>query len=257
MKHRVKILATCRNAELLAATTLVFKSLRIGFPTADVEVYQNATFPDSHCVDELHKVAAGKGINGVVTNTIHHEWIERLLRDEVEPFWICDTDVIFWESIEQWDMTGQVLAGRYTPQFYDRFTNCITLARLHTSLLYIDPKAVRDKVAKYFAQFPETPFNPRPNLIYPGFLPYRMSGTQRNFFHDTCSLLYHAIAGRHFGTLQLDCYDHINYGTISDIVCPHYPGYKWREQHFAVFENPLLAKGCWRAQDAFYENNKA
>lgn len=250
---KVHILATCRKEELLPATTMVFKTLRTGFPTADVTVWLNSLFPmfkDPRIVSAYESVDAG-----VTTwSTIHHEWILHLLDVETEPFWICDTDVVFWKSVEDW-IPKVPMMGCFNPRFFDRFTNCETMSRLHTSLLYFDPAAIKSEVEKYFSQFSETPFNPRPNLIYPGFFPSRWLGGIKNFFHDTCCLLYHAIGGNHFTDEMKDAYSHLFFGTISDLVAPHYPGEEMRQFAFRVFDNPELLRGAWRAQDAWFKRH--
>lgn len=254
MKAQVKILATCRNPELLRATTLVFDTLRVGFPTANVEVYYNGLIEtvEKRFVREAAQKCGAQWID--CEHTIHHIWIERILRGS-EPVWICDTDIVFWKDMELWDFGNAAMAGRYVPRFFDRFVNCITMPRLHTSLLYLNPDRIREEVEKYFGQFPDTPFNPRPNLIHPCFYPHRVGSSVKNYFHDTCSILYQAIGGDIFLPHHNDCYDHLNFGTISDVVCPYYPNYNWRQRHFAVFENPALLKGAWRTDEQFYLDN--
>lgn len=257
----VQILLTCRDAELLPAATLVFKTLRVGFPTANVTVTLN--FQDGHALNYNSVAAAARssiqdaGLTAIrIDQTIHHEWIKELLERESHPFFLCDTDMVFFDSFEKWTFPEDcAMAGRYVPQFKDKFTNCITRPRLHTSLLYMNPVEIRKRVEKYFGQFPKTPFNPMPNLIYPCQFPMREGRIVRNLFHDTCCLLYQAIAGQHFTEPMLDCYAHLNFGTISDLIAPHYPEERWRESHFAIFENPELARGAWKAQQAFYEKH--
>ncbi len=53
----------------------------------------------------------------------------------------------------------------------------------------------------------------------------------------------------------MDCYDHLNCGTISDIVAPHLKDLRLRESHFAVFENAQLARGAWKNQDNWYRKH--
>lgn len=252
----VYILATCRNPELLRATTMVFDTLRVGFPTANIYTRLNFT-PNG---DISHQIAATAEKSGVVfrtEDTIHHDWISGLIRDESEPFFILDTDVVFWKSVEGWKFDDDVaIAGRFIPSFFDRFTNCITMARLHTALLYINPVLVRRKVDEYFKQFPDTPFNPKPNPVNPTFVPLRIGILSRSYFYDTCSMLYHSIGGLPFTFDQLDCYDHLGFGTISDIVCPHYRDKAWREMHFAAFADPSLLKGSWKTDDLFYASQR-
>jgi len=256
----VHVLVTLRNLELVRASTMVFDTIRIGFPSAEIVPWDNI---QKFAVGDS-KLLAGAELNPLPKGvTIHHEWIEHLLHIEHAPFWICDTDVVFWDKVEHCKFDAVPMAGRYIPQFRDSFTKCITRPRLHTSLLWLNPQRIKEETAKYFSQFPETQFNPRPNLFYPMFHPvgppelFGKAMPQTNYFYDTCSLLYHAIGGEPFTTDILDAYDHLNFGTISDLVCPHYPETHWRENHFAVFENPQLLKGAWKVQEQFYRANAA
>jgi len=261
---KVFILVTCRKPELLPASTLVFKSLRTGFPTAEVTAFVNCA-PDHECGRVITEAMLAAGVNAAgweprtdndpkKPTTIHHRFIYELLLKESDPFWICDTDVIFWGQVEGKGSSAPML-GRYIPQFRDKFTNCVTRPRLHTSLLWFNTPVLKRALSQYWQQFPETPFNPRPNLIYPAFYPFRVGAKVTNYFHDTCSLLYQAVGGQSFSTAELDLYDHLNFATISDIVAPFYPELRFRESHFAVFENTKLAKGAWRDQDRFYAAN--
>lgn len=257
-KLKVHILATCRNPELLPATTLVFKTLRTGFPTAHVTVWKNGDFPYkcSHLAHKIMEPVVDK--IEYVRKTIHHKWIETLLKHEKEPFYICDTDMIFWDSVESWDHANAPMAGRYVPQFRDQFTKCITRPRLHTSLLWMNPQVIKARVDKWLNDQPETVFNPKANLLYPLVVPFlhldRAMPFDRYFF-DTTSLLYQVVGGMPFIKPWLDHYDHLNFGTISDIVAPHYPANRFREAHFAIFENPELARGMWKSQEKFYQEH--
>lgn len=182
----------------------------------------------------------------------HHEWILGLIESETEPFWIADTDLVFWSDIEKFDFDSAVLAGRYIPRFKCKFANASTKPRLHTSLLRINPLSVKEWVKAYGEKFPDTYCTPRPtlqDLIFPRYIPSRDGDPH---FYDTASLLYQAIGGRKFDERHLDCYDHLNAGTLSDLVAPCYPEYRIRETQFSIFENPQLAKGSWKLQDAFY-----
>jgi hypothetical protein len=235
---------------------MVFKSIRVGFPNAELVVCFNENGPLSCDPSICREVFAAKG-NFVYGKTIHHDWITKLLASEPEPFFICDTDVAFFENFETFDFGDAPLAGRYVPQFFDRFTNCITRSRLHTSLLYINPERVLQEIEKWGVQFPSTPFNPKPDLISPFFHPFRTGSTVKNYFHDACSLLYHAVGGTSFSEKMMDTYGHLQFGTISDIVCPHYGNLDWRQHQFAAMDNPELLRGAWRHDDTFYSQNYA
>lgn len=266
MNAPIHILATCRSEELLPATLLVFKSLRVGFPTAKVHCSIQG-LPEGHPngwpLGQIADACKGAGVGHEILEGElhhHHEWITRLIHGNDEPFWICDTDMIFWNSFEVYDFSNQTLAGWYIPEFFCKFANAVTRPRLHTSLLYIDPVGVRSAIKRYAEQFPDAYCTPRPgvqDLVFPRYIPMREGRKRVTIFHDTCSLLYQAIAGTHFLESQLDRYSHLNSGTISDLVAKAYPDQRLRESHFAIFENPEMARGCWRQQEQFYKDNKA
>lgn len=262
----VHILATCRSEELLPATLLVFKTLRVGFPTANITLWIN-WLPNVACEkalfeaakDQVDRIGAEPGMDWAsrTPTTTHHKWISEMMGYD-SAFWICDTDMIFWKSFEDWDFSEFKIAGRYTPQFFCKFANAITRPRLHSSLLYINPYSVREAVAKYGERFPPHYCTPRPtieDLVFPRYIPVRAGRKLETIFHDTGSLLYQAIGGQHFTEEQLEAYSHLNSGTISDWVAKAYPEQRLRESHFAIFENPELARGCWRAQEQFYKDN--
>lgn len=249
----VFILATCRVSELLPAATLVFKTLRVGLPTANVAVFLN----DPLHADIIRKEAEGVGCKVFpIAKTIHHVWLETLLDSPATAPLLClDTDIVFFDKIEDWDFGDAPMAGRYTPAFRCKFANAITTARLHTSCLFVNPVKMREAVAAYLGQFPDTPFTPRPNLVYPSYYPVRDIAKVTTFFSDTMSLMYQAIGGVRFTEQQNEAFEHLHFATISDIVCPYYPENHFRENHFAVFENPKLIKGAWRQQENFYRAN--
>jgi hypothetical protein len=94
---RVHILATCRNPELLPATLLVFKSIRVGFPTAEIHVvYNNLSLEHEGILNGENRNYHAETILPLTSTIIHHEWITLLLEHETEPFFICDTDMVFW-----------------------------------------------------------------------------------------------------------------------------------------------------------------
>lgn len=248
----VNILATVRKPELLKMATLVFKSLRVGFPNANVTVYLNNLDrnAESDLLDECGKVQAlAKPVK-----TIHHEWIQGLIGESVDPFFILDTDVIFYSNFERFDLSGCALAGWRIPEWNDSFSGCITRARLHTSLLYIDPVRVRALVKAYESKIADTPFTPKVNLIHPLTLPFK----NRPYFYDTCSLLYHSIGGRSFTDEQKESFCHMNFGTIQDIVLPRLSKEEATQIDTArnvILSNNSWGKGSWRYQEDFYSRH--
>jgi hypothetical protein len=245
----VAILATCRKPELAPMTELVFKTLRVGFPTAQVAVVINGD-TEKHCPN-ISQMAEAAGCSVKHDTTIHHRWIDDLIETEQEPFYVLDTDVIFYESFERFDFTGSPLAGYRIPEFQDEFMGAITRSRLHTSLLYIDPVLVRKQWHDYEAGFCNTPFM----SIADPCNPLCLSLNGRRYFYDTCSQLYHAIGGTEFTAEQKDAYFHIHAGTIEDLVLPRLSnGKEVKSSREKVLANPELGKGEWRAQYEHYEN---
>jgi hypothetical protein len=260
----VFILVTNRQPELNPGSVMVFDTLRKGFPTANINVTLNSGIQErenrqafegvSRAIDKLAKAGPTSIQIGPIQKTIHHDWIAGLIANETEPFFICDTDVVFWDNFEQFDFSEQFIAGRRIPQWRDEFTACVTRPRLHTSLLYIDPVAVRREVQTYFSKFPKTPFNPFTNLVDPLCVPFK----SETYFYDTMSMMYHAIGGTRFNDWQLDCYDHMNFGTIEDVVLPHLKdGEAAKAFRDEVYKHPSKAKGMWRHQEKYYADRVA
>jgi len=175
-----------------------------------------------------------------------------LITESDSPFWICDTDVIFYDKAEDWKF-DTAIAGFRVPEFNDEFTGAITRSRLHPSLMYIRPSKFREQAKAYESAFPVTEFNPLANLVNPLCLP--LNG--RGYFHDTMSMAYHAIGGTPFTEQQCDSYFHMHFGTCSDVVMPRMTNGKqmaeWRQ---AVLDNHELGRGSWRYQMQYFSSRK-
>lgn len=245
---------------MIDAATLVFKSIRTGFPNASITAFIN-TMPDDQCFRQVLDACEKAEAEVLRGQYVHQSWIEMLTMSEQQPFYVMDTDMVFWENFERWTF-DTALAGRCIPQYRCPFMKSITMARLHASMLYIDPVQTRQLIKEYEAEFPETPFNIKTNLFAPTIVPILRANPEVqneveriNYFYDTCGLLFNAIGGHGFGEEHLNCYDHLNCGTIIDYVAPHFPnGETLREFHQAVYQNPELARGVWRKQDEFYRS---
>ena len=131
----------------------------------------------------------------------------------------CDTDIIFYDSFEGFE-SGEPLSGWRIPEWQDEFSGAITRSRLHPSLLRIDPKLIKERLLTFQSVTPKTPFTPFCNPVFPVCLPFH----SRMYFHDTMSLMYHAIGGQPFTDEQKDSYFHFNFGTIPDVVIPRLSG---------------------------------
>jgi hypothetical protein len=263
---KLHVLCSCRNPELWTASILVFKTIRTGFPDAKILVTDNGL--DSKLFDQLKQVVAPLDIEILpgFKPIVHHTWITGLLQTENEPFFICDTDVIFWDRFPVEAFAGHTMAGRLIPKFFDAVTQCITHSRLHTALMYLEPVAVRFGVEKYYKRFPNLPFNNlRPDLVTGRITPIAaapaglaQNGYFYDLFHDTCSMLYVTVGGRAFTDAELDCYDHLNCGTYSDLVGDilkndtKNPLRLQQRRNERLMAYPSTIRGLWREQEAFY-----
>lgn len=246
---KVVILATCRKPELLPATLLVFKTIRVGFPTAKITTYGNGL---RFVMPEVEKAARSVQSEFLPASALRHdEWVQQMIWNNDHPFVICDTDMIFFDKVEDWQF-DQPLAGYLQPEYFEPFTKTIYRTRLHTSLLFIRPDEVRDRMLRFDGKFPKAPILPVGiNFIGQQYQPVRMEdGKVRTYFMDTAAVLYHAIGGNSFSPQQLDCYAHLHAGTWSDLLSP-----QMRAMHEELMANPDKARGMWRGQEEFYSQH--
>lgn len=121
---KVYVLTWCKNINQLYGSVLVFDTIRIGFPTAEIVVIDNGSIPDA--VIEIEK-AANK-VNAqffkLDDEIAHHTHIPMILNAEHNNthVYIIDPDVIFWGDVK-WYSTDKLLAGRFIPEFLCGYTN--------------------------------------------------------------------------------------------------------------------------------------
>ena len=213
----VHILATCRNDELLDNTLLVFDTIRVGFPTADVFVYGNSLFEGAEMLVMLACQQGGFRYERLSLRS-HGQWIEALLDTQDDPFWICDTDIMFHGPVEHWfEANNQACwAGRFEPEYRDPVTKAIHMARLHPSLMWFNTGALRAAIRgwpglhEFFHSVERT-------LIRWSFIPFR----GEIIFLDTMAGLFGAMPkrGRPFTTDQNGAFSHLYCGTYLDVAC--------------------------------------
>jgi hypothetical protein len=246
LKPVVHILATCRKPELLPATLFVFDSIRIGFPTARICIRKNPT--NINMVElrrAAHRIEAD--LYEPHNYKVHHEWIEELVLHSKEPFWICDTDVMFHSRVENWEFEEPIaMAGRLIPEFRCQFMRRITHARLHASLLWLDPLEIKSCIAGIDRISPRGPYS----TPIPYFAPLFYSLGAKHFFFDTCAQLYHCIGGQPFTAEQNAAFDHLHGGTYSDLMEERMPGIG--DKHRAVFAKPSLLRGAVEHQTQYF-----
>ena len=247
---QVFILTYCRVPELLYGTTLIFETLRVGFPHAEVTVVDNnsiaAVRPLIRELAEQHACAYHQ-LNAHEA-TSHANFIRRTVLGPLSGTVIfLDPDLIFWQSCEDWAW-DKLIAGRLIPKFRDEYSGCITMPRLHTSFLWIeDVGRLRLRIQTIKSQFFD--FSP--------FSPYAFTDGTDWYRFDTGASLYAAIRedAYCFGARELNAYDHLFVGSHLDMVLDKLAA----DDRAALLRSHELArqdykqlKGMWRAQDEFF-----
>lgn len=243
----VVILTYCEHPALAYGSLLVFETLRVGFPTADVIVIDNGSHPD--VLPLIEKAATDAGCSFTAAPRQHflnfYRWtlFEQNITNSVV---LLDPDVVFWDKVEDWDFDG-LMAGRLIPDLFNY--GVTSLARLHPSHLWVPD------VAKMRAAVGNTNAN--------GFDPLRQFSAPANgkmYFWDTGAGLYQALAAQctPFTEEQLDCYDHLFYGSHLPVIQPALnDDDATYTAHQAAARGDLASlKGIWRAQDAHFKSQR-
>lgn len=248
----VFILTWCGYLERIHGSTLVFNSLRVGFPSARVHVVDNASHPLVRPTIEKLALGCGATFREVKNPVSHPAFLDWALSTDVdEPAVFVDPDITFWRSVEAWQIDG-LMAGRLIPAFDCPYTGCVTQPRLHTSFLWVpSPRRLLEEIAAIRATYPE--FDPFGQRMFP------LDGRWIRF--DTASAAYMAMPRRMqaFGPEELDAYDHLFAGSNLNLV-----GEKLDEQFLRVMSkadeyartNGSVPRGIWRQQQEWFESRK-
>ena len=243
----VVIQTYCEHPSLAYGALMVFKTLRVGFPTADVVVVDNGSHPD--VLPLIEKAAADAGCTFTAAPRQHflnfYRWA-LFEQTELSSIVLLDPDVVFWENVEGWTFDG-LLAGRLIPDLYNY--GITSLSRLHPSHLWVPD------VAKLRAALG--------NMNANGFDPLRQFSAPANgkmYFWDTGAGLYQALADKcqPFTEDQLDCYDHLFYGSHLPVIQPalNDDGVTYTAHQCAAMGKLAELKGIWREQDKHFKSQR-
>jgi hypothetical protein len=250
MTKHVYILTWCFDLDNLYGTTLIFKTLRVGFPKAQVHVIDNVSNPAVRPLIKQHAEECGAEFTQLEQRIPHYTFLEQTLNTQPEGTAIfIDPDICLWENVEEWNF-DQLMAGRLIPKYACEYSGCLTHPRLHPSFLWIpDVCTWREKIQAVQSQYYE---------FYP-FLPveFKLDNIWQRF--DTGGILYTALSEQvySFTEKELDAYDHLFCGTHLEDVAPKIRpdmALWFREIHKQAQINHQSLKGAWRIQEDYFQS---
>ena len=244
----VSILTYCQHPAMLYGTLLTFKTLRVGFPTAEVEVWDNGSLPELR--DEIRAAAEAAGARFTAMPGRHHtdhlRWL--LLKRPAasgRTLVLADPDLVFYEDVERWDFAGYLMAGRLMPAM--RNPGIVTRARLHTSLLYVPcVQSLRRAL-------------PDEGLTKWSAIGGMVRDKSGRVAWDSLAPVYSVVQRRCkvFTPAQLDAFSHLFLGTHLGAVNVHPDagGAVLYDAHRAAAVGDLDAlRGIWRRQENYFRS---
>lgn len=263
----VKILVTVNDMQQFDACTLCFETLRVGWPTADIYVHINGRRYLDEVVNKFSSfydpyTGKGKTFWRVEQPVIHlADWIrEQVNQTYPGPLVIADPDIVYWKSCEDWDFSdGTLLAGYYHPRMWNDFAKCVSVERIHTSMMvFPDTAKLRGAIVRAYplAQVAHGEYCP-----CDPFMPAVRFDAGVPIYWDCCSNLYNMLlkippawALRHFGPEHKSCFDHLNSASFYDCMVERLEGETkegFKLAHREWVKNPT--PGLWPLVDRYYK----
>ena len=233
MRPTVVILTYCEHPALAYGALLVFDTLRVGFPTFDIVVVDNGSHPD--VVPQIEAAAAK--VNALFKPMARHNFVDHY------NWWLCeqqlsnaiillDPDVMFWGNVEDWTFDGAI-AGRLIPDL--KMGDVTSLARLHPSFTWV-PDVARLRALGVSVALRH----------------------KDNKFWDTLASIYqdHLSECQPFTEQQLDCYDHLFYGSHFPAIEPRLNdnNLTYNSHRRAAAGETESLKGIWRDQERYFQS---
>jgi hypothetical protein len=261
----MKVLVTVNDFSQFDACTLCFSSLRVGWPTANIHIYVNGAKYYAEVVSKLAKHFADYytdkpvGLSTCCLNNVVllGDWIREQTQQQYPgPLVIADPDIVYWKSCEDWDFDSEtLLAGYFHPRMWNDFSKCVSVERIHTSMM-VFPDTARLATTilnayplahqRHGEYVPCDAFNSR--VMFQGGTPT---------WWDVCSNLYNLLPPKaicHFAQEHKVCYDHLNspssYQAMTErLEGDHRKGFIFAHKYWV--ENPT--PGLWPMVDAYYK----
>lgn len=230
------------------SATLVFRTLRRGFPTAAVRVLASGIRGTSRAVFDRAAHACGCAVDHRDTAVPLYSLLSEVIMhpEHHGSAVIVDSRVVFWASCEDWRFDG-LIAGRMAPACFEQESGYITMARLLPSVWWIPDVAVlRDRI---FREYRRSELG-----ALEAFLPYtfreRVSGAWYKF--DVGANLYAAIHADvvSFTERELNCFDHLSDadGAARQLASAHIAAST--ESEGEMDDTDLISlRGLWKAQE--------
>ena len=227
----------------LYGSLLTFKTIRVGFPDEQIVVIDNGSIGAAKWEIEKAAVMVGAGFIPAYPEVQHWVCLRQALATFDGPLVFCDPDLVFWKRMQLRD--DCMWSGRLIPKFRDEYSDCVTMPRLHTSLLSVpDAKAMLSFIEATERKFWES------NLLRPAMVPAPWTR------YDTGAMLYAEISGEAFSEDQLDCYDHLFCGSHLSHVAHTLDGNAKQEMidshEIAKSGNLEGLRGIWRRQQKHF-----
>jgi hypothetical protein len=231
----------CDSEAAKCGALLTLKTIRVGFPNTCIVIHLMGG--REMLVGDWNE-RTNYQVN-IELPTTNDRIIKRLVESESEGFAVVDSDMVFFENCEDFEPSG-LIAGEFIPEFVCPIARAVTFSRLHTAFFVVsDPVKLRRAIdLSYRPAIPKfCPFDPfAPVVTFQGGVPH---------FHDSCSVLYHALHGysENFGADMLRRFVHMYGGS-------YVKNGEHADRIKAAYENPETARGMRGIMTRYFEERK-
>jgi hypothetical protein len=195
---------------------IVWDSVKVGFPEHDIIKIER---PDM----------------------AHHEVIQRLIVGEEEPFWIVDTDVIFYDKMPD-PPPSTALFGEYQQPFLCPITGKHTQPRLNPACMCINPEIFFKDLRRLSSSLTVPQYTPPADPVAPVIIgPY---------FFDILAAAYYQVSITSMQPKHLKSFVHLHCGSWLDTAEQYVPGLK--DIHARAKTDPASLRGIRHIQREFY-----
>lgn len=243
------ILTYCPSLEVLYGNLLTAKTLRVGFPTTPIHVFDNASAPELRPIIEKAYREIGCSYHQIDKEITHTGFLLNVMSHPTHDSVVfLDPDLVFWDNMEECKFDG-LMHGRFIPDFYDQYAGCNTLARLHTSLL------VFPKLKELWGRIADIE---KDKFEFEAVRPTMRRLDGKWYRWDTMASMYEFLGDKAvaFTENELNRYDHLFCGTNFLHVQKQLNNLEFEKTHIAAAKNDLeKLRGVRTKQDEFFKSS--